>query len=103
MTQEREDLAYDAGGIAQDLFDGHPARFNFRQIENIVDERKEMLPVAANDPRIGEALLFGSLGIEEKFGKAVDRRQRRADFVADVGEKERFVSIGGFGSIACQF
>ncbi len=58
-----------------------------------------MFAVTANDPRIGQPLVCGSLWVEQQFGKTIDGRQRRADLMTDVCKKRRSESIrrlGGF-------
>ena len=65
----------------------HPARFDFGQIENVIDQRQEVLTTLVD---VLEILLSGGfidlplLFVQQQFGEADDRGQGRAQLVAHV-------------------
>ncbi len=74
----------------------HLPGLDFRQVEDIVDQRQEV--VARRLDRAGELdLLFGQVAVSivaEQLGEDQRRVERRAQLVRHVGEKIRFVAAG---------
>ena len=74
-----------------------------RQIEHLVDQVQKMLAALANETDI-----FGLPRLErpgnpvlQHLGEAEDRIERRAQFVAHIGEELRFGDVGGLGGGLC--
>ena len=61
----------------------HLARFNLRVVEDVVDEREEIVGGSVRGHEVG-ALLRGECGVEGQLGHADDGVHRRANLVADV-------------------
>ena len=77
-------------------FEFHFARLDFGQIEDFVDEIEKVAARTVNGlselDLLGREVAFGVIG--EKFGQNQHRIERRAQFVAHVGEKFRFIFAG---------
>ena len=58
-------------------------------VEDVVDERQEVLGVAADRLHVIDPFARAERGVEEKVGVADDGRHRRPDLVAHVGEEGR--------------
>ena len=85
--------------IERDRFEIEPAGFDFRKIQNFLDQREQRL--ARGFHRAGISLLFGGKSrFQKKIGHAQDAVQGRAHFVTDHGEKARFRAARGFGFFA---
>ena len=78
------------------FLDRHPAGFDLGEIEDVVDQLQQHVARCAQVlhmrclPRI-------QFGLVQQMGKADDGVERRADFVAHVGQKLRLHARGGFG------
>ncbi len=72
------------------------AGFDFREIENVVNHDKQMI-AAAFDGGHGMKRLLRQRSIAcQHLRIAQNAIQRRAEFVAHVGEKDAFGAVGGF-------
>src|SRR5215510_14344638 len=80
-------------GFGVDL---HPAGFDLGEVEKLVDQTEEVFRANQN---LLEILLLQISNLpagssQNDTGKADDRVQRRAQLMADVGEKLRLVAVG---------
>jgi hypothetical protein len=88
--------------IEGDRFQLQMARFNFREIENVVDEVKKIVGGPAEPLHI--ALLFlGQFGFREQIGHGDDRVHGGPDLVAHRGEELTLGFRGAQGAIVCHF
>src|SRR5579862_1167582 len=76
--------------------EGHHARFDFRQIQNVIDQGKQVLPAGKN---IADVFALGighpaHQAVLECLGKADDGVQGRAQFVRHGGQELRFHAAG---------
>jgi hypothetical protein len=78
------------------MLQGQLSRLDLRQIEHVVDHGQQRFAGVA-DNRQELMLLRGQLGIEQQFAHADHRVQRRADFVAHVGQETALRLVGRFG------
>ncbi len=71
-------------------------RLDFRQIEHVVDQPQQMPAVDLNalEHRVRLRRHLAIDAVENEFGVAQDRVQRRAQLVTHVGEELRFVPAG---------
>ncbi len=78
------------------FFEFQLAGLDFREVEDVVDDRQQRLPGVVDGLR--EALLLvRQRGVEQEFGHAEDAVHRRADLVAHVGQEARLGDAGGLG------
>ncbi|MCX6606309.1 MAG: hypothetical protein NTV52_22335, partial [Acidobacteria bacterium] len=84
--------------IGGDGFDGELAGFDFREVEQVVDDGQEGFAGVA-DGFDELALVVVEGGIDEEVGKADDAIHGGADFVAHSGEEIGFGAGGGFGGV----
>src|SRR3990170_3602862 len=74
----------------------HPARLDLRQVENIVDQREEVLP--GGQDVIEVLLLLGvdlaEHPLQQHLGEADHGVERRAQLVGHVGKELRLVTVG---------
>ena len=74
------------------------ARFDLREVEDVVDHREQGL--ARVPDRLEELpLLDRKMALQDQFRHADDRVQWRADLVAHVGQERALGATGGFGSV----
>ena len=101
--------AHDVGCLAHDLcqvrrlaMHGHAAGFDLGQIEHVVDEVREMFRATVDRHHVATVLAGQSHAAialrrhDHHFAEANDEVQRRAQFVADVGDEVRLEAIGFF-------
>ena len=81
-------------GIENDL-----ARFDFGEIEDLIDERGEAFAGGANGLDIG-ALLRREIGRGKQSGAPHHAVERGADFVTHSGEEARLCRKTGLGTLA---
>ena len=73
-------------------------RFDFREIENVVDDAKQVAAGALDG--LGEmALVAAESAVEKQFGHAEHTVHRRADLVAHGGEEIALGLAGGFSGV----
>ena len=78
--------------VEVDRFEGEPSGLDFREIEDVVDDRQQRFAAVAQ--RVGEVpLLRGELGRKQQICHADDAVHRGADLVAHVGEKRALRAI----------
>ena len=83
--------------VEVDVFDGQFTGFDFREVENVVDDAEQMLARLLNLADV--TFLAGiEVGFQGEVGHADDGVHRSADFVRHVGEKFGFHAGGGFGN-----
>ncbi len=70
---------------------------DFRQIQHLIDERQQMLAAALNNRQTLPRLRRQIRRMRQQLGKAENRVERGAEFVAHIGEKRAFGVIGGIG------
>lgn len=76
-----------------------PAGLHLGDIQNVGDHRQKML-AAVFDRLEGSQIALAYLGSLQQLGIAQDRIERRAQFMAHIGEKLRLGRTGGFGGRA---
>src|SRR5260221_9522704 len=76
----------------------HLARFDLRQVEDVVDEGEQVLPRAVDVAHVLELLRVqvAEHALLQHLGKADDRIERRAQLVGHVGEELALVPVGAF-------
>ena len=96
--------AHDAGHVGQDRHKaalpnvGHElAGLDFRQIENVVDQREQLFPVSADYRRVVVLAAGIERRIHQQVGITEDSGHGGADFVAHVGQEPALGLIGGLG------
>src|SRR5258708_5426769 len=72
-------------------------RFDFRQVEDVVDEAEQVL--AARVDLLEESLRglrrkLTILGVDQELGEAKDRVQWRAELMTHVGQEDSLVTVG---------
>ena len=83
--------------IEVNRFQAEFARFDFRKVENVVDDAEQS--VSALLDRLSLVALFGGqLCVEQEVGHAVNAVHGGADFVAHIGQKLALGPIGDEGS-----
>ncbi len=88
--------------VAIDLFHAQleAAGFDLRQIEDVVDEAEQMLAAVADVADVGDVALVAERTEQlalHHLGEADDGVERRAQFVADVGEELGLGAVGDDG------
>ncbi len=73
-------------------------RLDLGEVEDVVDDREQGLARIADGGEV-LALLGAELALEDQFGHADDGVQRRADFVAHVGQESALGAAGGLGRL----
>src|SRR5260221_5726099 len=64
------------------------ARFHSRQHQQVFREAAHAFGVAANDLKeVASALVHGAIGFQQGLGISLDRRERRTQFVGNVGDE----------------
>ncbi len=103
--QHGDDLADDGVGRAADLFDFQPVGFDFRQIEDVVQEGEEVFSAGVDDIQVifalGRVVFVASFA--QEVGEPDDGIQRGADFVAHVGQEPALGHARCFGSLPGRF
>ena len=84
---DRDHLARQLGRRERDSLHVHPASFNFRKIENLVDQFQQVLAIAKHGLHGRDPLVLRQFLIEQVLRKAENGRQRRANLVAHIGEE----------------
>jgi hypothetical protein len=98
---EQFDHAFEQRGEREwSLLEVELAGLDLGKIENLFDQRQQRLTGGLRRPRIG-FLLGRQRGVEQQVGHAENAVERRADFVADGGEKVRLGAIGRISMVAC--
>ena len=84
---------------AADQLDLQPVGFDLRQVENIIDQGEEVLSAGVDGFQV--VLAFGlvalAAALAEQVGEADDGIQRRADFVAHIGQEPALGDVRRFG------
>ena len=77
------------GDFQRLAFDFHAAGFQADQVEQVVDELEQAHAVGMHgDEQLAGLLVEGAVeAMEQRFQRREQQRQRRAQFVADVGEE----------------
>ena len=83
-----------------DLLDTHLSSLNLAQIEDVVENCQEMLPVAANHLEMTRSILCCDSRCGEQIDMSENRRHWRANLVAHVGEEFALGAVGGFSAQA---
>ncbi len=74
--------------------DVEPAGLDLREVQDVVEESQQVLAVAVYDVQV-VALRLGDLRrVHQDLGVSQDRRQRRADLMAHVGQELALGAIG---------
>ena len=71
--------------------------FDLRKVEDVVEDGQQVLAVPADRVEVVGLLGRCQPGVGEEVGVAEDRRHRRADLVADVGQKLGLRAVRGLG------
>jgi hypothetical protein len=82
--------------IEGDMLQRQLSRLDLRQIEHVVDHGQQRF-AGVPDNRQELMLLRGQWGVEQQFAHADHRVQRRADFVAHIGQETALGLVGRFG------
>jgi len=84
------------------FFELHAARLDLRQIEHIIDDRKQVI---GGGIYLGQAIMLRlvKLGLLQQVGEADDGVHRRAYLVAHVGEKGALGLVRGVGALALRY
>ncbi len=83
---------------ARNRIDGHLAGFDFREVENVVDDGEQSVGGVTEGKR--EFVLLGiERGVEQKIGHADDAIHRGANFVAHGCEEFALGGAGAFGEL----
>ena len=82
------------------IFQAKMIGLDLRQIEDIVDDREQM-PAGLVDPIKPFALCLRDLAAAQQVRKPHDGVDRRADFMAHIGEKRAFRLACGLGTALC--
>ena len=97
--EQRADFRDDGDDGAIFLVDIEAARFDLRQVENVVENPEQHPPLVA-DHLEHVTVLFPFEPREERIGTTEHGRERGADLVAHVGQEFAFRFAGGESSIA---
>ena len=79
------------------------ARLDLRHVEDAVDQLQQMIARLVDQPRIFQIARSAERAehlVRHHFGEADDGVERRAQFVAHIGEEARLGAVGLFGEIA---
>ncbi|MFT3684773.1 MAG: hypothetical protein QM783_07545 [Phycisphaerales bacterium] len=99
-VHERQYVLQDAVSGGGEVFHRHATGLDLGDVEDVVDDREQVLAVAVDGVDALEALA-GCKGavavVSEEFGKAQDGGHGRADLVAHVGQELALGATGGFG------
>ena len=89
-------LAHQAARRTLELFDGHLAGLDLRDVEDVVDDAQQMVAVPLD--RMEKLLAFGlaDVHLQDQVGVAENGGHGRADFVAHVGQELALCPAGGF-------
>src|SRR6185437_13221243 len=83
--------------VEVDVLQIKPARFDFRKVENLVDDIQQMFTGATDRLRI-LSLFGGECSVEEQSGHPDDAVHRRSNLMAHRGYKLRFRNTGSLSS-----
>jgi hypothetical protein len=96
-AEQRHDVGQDAQRRARHAVDRELARLDAREVEDVVDDREQMVTV----PPHGQERRIRALGaararrlVDQLVGEPEDRRQRRPDLVAHVRQELRLGAVG---------
>ena len=80
----------------------HLVGLDLRNIEHVVDEAEQMPRIGFDLPKIGEQMLLAHVlhFVFEHFAVADDSAERRAQFMAHIGEKLTLGPIGFLGGVS---
>ena len=96
LGHERLDRGRHIAGGLRDVdrleVDGHPSRLDFRKIENVIDQLKQVLGRGKDLLQVGLHPFVPRILrlLEQHFAVADDRIHRRAQFMAHVGQESTF-------------
>ena len=93
-----EHLFNDPAGRAVGTLDSELVGLDFREIEDVVDNRQQAFGVAVYRLQMFAAGIFRHVGRHQEFGESYDGGQRRANFMGDVGQELALCAVGRFGS-----
>ena len=74
----------------------HLLSFNLGKVEDIVDQRQQVLGIVENDVYQLRLFVLGDHAALDALGKAYDGGERGSDLVAHVGQKGAFGLVGRF-------
>ena len=80
--------------------DVQAASFDLGEVEDVVDEVKQVLAAAEDGVEAGGVVFVDGVSVFENFGVAKDGVERGAQFVAHVGEERALGFAGGFGGVS---
>ena len=98
----RDGIGNHVGKVHLVVAQHHAPRLDLCEVQNIVDQGQEVVAGAVNVTAIFGVLLDGiaeGAGFDD-FRKAQNGVQRRAQFVAHIGQEGRFGAAGGFRPVA---
>ena len=72
------------------------SRFDFRIVQDVVDQGEQIGPGGLNHFQVAP-LFLGQVGIERQVGHADDAVHRRTNFVTHVGQELALGTVGVFG------
>ena len=98
-AEHGDDLADHGVRRAAHQLDFQPVGLDLRQVEDVVDQGEEVLAAGEDDFQVVFALGLVVLlvALAQQVGEADDGVQRRADFVAHVGQEAALGDVGGLG------
>ncbi len=91
--EARGDARAELGKIGRPVGGLHAARLDAREIEQAVDQAQQPVAVAVRQHRMLPRLLERDVAVQHFLERAQHEGERRAEFVADVGEE------GGLGAV----
>ena len=98
-SQQCDHVADDPCRFAGDELQGHLAGLNLADVQDVVDQRKKVLSVAADGADGIAALVFRRRCVAQNVGMPENGGHRRAYFVAHVGKELALGPAGGFGDL----
>ena len=106
-AEHRDDFGQELVRRAGDGLDLQLAGFDLGNVEHVVQQLQQVLAAGADGfEEVGPFLFVAAVGAaDQQLGEAEDAVERRADFVAHVGEELALGAVGGFGQLlgAVQF
>ncbi len=101
LADDRDDIVENRGEVEVGALQMQPARLDLGQVENVVDDRQQVLPGAV-DLVQARGLFRRRPGAPQQMGEADDGVQRSSDLVAHVGQEAALGQIGGLRLLSCR-
>ena len=99
VGDQRADLADHLLEVEIGLVEGQAAGLDLRDVEDVVDDREQVLGRVAHLDQAGLGLDVRDAAAQQ-VGEPDDRVHRRADLVAHVGEEDALGAVGRIGGLA---